>query len=123
VSEQSETFTFDGHAIFEAMGHIKRVGKVRTSELGGTAVFVVESLDPDGQTVTEIFNASALFRLTPVTADVVAAIGASVNPSPVNAYDLPAKARQALRQMERDEWDLERALVAGVGDDEDDIPL
>jgi hypothetical protein len=132
MSEQTG-FTFDGHAIFEAMGHIKRVGKVRTSDLGGNAVFIVESLDPAGETVTEIFNASALFRLTPVTEAVVSTIGKSVNPSPINAYDLPEKARRALLQIEREERDKERSIDAGDSpyrgdqpedsDPFDDLPL
>ncbi len=119
MSDHDQKFTFDGHAIFEAMGHIKRVGKVRTSDLGGGSVFVVESTDSDGQVVTEIFAAAALFRLTPVTADVVAAIAKSVNPAPIGAYDLPARAREALLRMEREERDRNRAIEAGLDADDD----
>jgi hypothetical protein len=114
MSEQDK-FTYDGYAIFEAMGHIKRVGKVRTSDLGGNAVFVVETSDPAGQAVTEIFAASALFRLTPITEAVAGQVSRSVNPSPVNPYDLPERVQRALRVIA--EEDRQRAVAIEAGEE------
>lgn len=113
MSEQSTTFTFDGFAIFEAMGHIKRVGKVRTSDLGGNAVFVVETSDPAGQAVTEIFAASALFRLTPITEAVAEQTSRSVNPSPVSPYDLPERVQRALRVLAQEDRQKAASIEAG----------
>jgi hypothetical protein len=122
VSEQ-QGFTFDGFAIFEAMGHIKRVGKVRTSDLGGSAVFVVETRDPEGQTVTEIFAASALFRLTPVTEGVVHQIAGSVNPAPIDAWDLPVSVRNALQRIRQEARDRSAALPVGDEIVDDTVPF
>lgn len=122
MSEQTNTFTFDGYAIFEAMGHIKRVGKVRTSELGGNAVFVVETSDPEGQTITEIFAASALFRLTPITQAVAEQTAAGVNPAPIDAWDLPARVRRALTMLEQEDRDKAAAIDPGAIRT-DDVPF
>lgn len=111
MSEQK--FEFDGFAIFEAMGHIKRVGKVRTSDLGGNAVFVVETSDPAGQAVTEIFAASALFRLTPITEAAAGQMARSVNPSPVSPYDLPERVQRALRLIAEEDREKAQAIDAG----------
>ena len=120
MNEQGNQFSFDGFAVFEAMGHIKRIGKVRTSDLGGNAVFVVETSDPEGQTVTEIFAASALFRLTPITEAVAAQTARGVNPSPVNPYDLPSRVQRALRLIEQEDRDKARAIEAPAGEDDGD---
>jgi hypothetical protein len=113
MSEQK--FEFDGYAIFEAMGHIKRVGKVRTSDLGGNAVFIVETADPAGQAVTEIFASSALFRLTPITEATAGQMSRSVNPSPISPYDLPERVQRALRVIA--EEDRARAVAIEAGQD------
>jgi hypothetical protein len=112
MSEQDK-FTYDGYAIFEAMGHIKRVGKVRTSELGGNAVFIVETSDPEGQAITEIFAASALFRLTPITEVVSGQMARSVNPSPIAPYDLPNRVQRALRVLAEEDRQQAAAIDAG----------
>lgn len=108
MSEQ-ETFTFDGFAIIEFMGHRKRAGKVSTAEIGGTFVFRVETATPDGEKLTEVYNASSLYCLTPVTEQVATIVARSINPAPITAWDLPAKAREALRRMDEEE----RAIEAG----------
>jgi hypothetical protein len=117
VSEQQETFQFDGFAVIEFMGHRKRAGKVKTAEIGGTAVFQVETKTPDGQTLTEVYNASSLYCLTPCTEAVASIAARSINPSPVSTWDLPERAREALRRMDAE--DRAKAAAIDAGDPEE----
>lgn len=120
MSERNEPFTFDGFAIIEFMGHRKRAGKVRTADLGGTSVFVVETSTPDGQQVVETYNASSLYCLTPVTEAVVAIVAKSINPAPIAAWDLPDRVQRALREVERQDREKAAAIEAGEEEHHDD---
>jgi hypothetical protein len=122
VSDEQQQFTFDGWAIFEAMGHIKRAGKVRVSQLGGNAVFVVRSESAGGETVEEVFAAGSLYRLTPCTQEAARLIAPTCNPSPVELLGVPYRVQQAMRQIEREEQAKAQAIEAGTAPAEDAPP-
>ena len=100
MSEQQETFRFDGWAIIEFMGHRKRAGQVKTADIGGTAVFQVTTHTPDGQPLVEVYAASSLYCLTPVTEDVARNVAGRINPAPISPWDLPTNVREAMRAIE-----------------------
>ena len=100
MSEQQETFRFDGWAIIEFMGHRKRAGQVKTADIGGTAVFQVTTQTPDGQPLVEVYAASSLYCLTPVTEDVARNVAGRINPAPISPWDLPTNVREAMRAIE-----------------------
>lgn len=115
MSEQQETFRFDGWAIFEAFGHRKRAGRVRTTEMGGSAFFVVETPGEGDAFVTEVYAASALYALTPVTEEVARLVARSVNPAPITPYELPREWRAAIARAEQEVRERSAAIEAGDG--------
>lgn len=123
VSNQQETFRFDGWAIIEFMGHRKRAGQVKTADIGGTAVFQVTTQTPDGQPLVEVYAASSLYCLTPVTEDVARNVAERINPAPISAWDLPTNVREAMRAMQA----TSANALPDAGDDDpddfDDCPL
>lgn len=127
MSDTTPPFTFDGFAVFEAMGHVKRAGKVRVSQLGGNAVFVVESESPDGDTIQEVFAAGSLYRLTPCTEEAAKMIGPTCNPSAVELLGVPYRVQVAMARIEREEAEKAAAIEAGESPKEvaeiDDIPF
>lgn len=123
---EKETFQFDGFAVIEFMGHRKRAGQVRTAEIGGTAVFQVTSKTPDGEPITEVYNASSLYCLTPCTEAVAEIAARSINPAPVSTWDLPEDVRDALRQVRSEKAARANAIEAGAGespDEFDEVPF
>lgn len=114
---ERETFTFDGWAIIEFMGHRKRAGKVKTAEIGGTAVFVVES-PTDEETVSEVYAASGLYCLTPVSEDVARIAARSINPRQLTAWSLPPSWRKAIHESEEREFAIDASVRE---DDRDDV--
>lgn len=120
---EREPFSFDGWAIIEFMGHRKRAGKVKTAEIGGTAVFVVESPTQE-EPVSEVYAASSLYCLTPVTEEVARIAARSVNPQPITAWQLPERWRRAIHESEERAFALEAPANSDDDDpDFDDLPL
>lgn len=114
MSEQTTSFSFDGFAIIEFMGHRRRAGKVRTAEIGGNAVFIVESSSSsaEGGKMTEVYAASALYAMTPVSEEVATMAARSINPAPLSEYDLPAEWRTAVTKMKSEQRECARAIAA-----------
>lgn len=113
MSEHSESFTFDGWADIQFMGHRRLIGKVRTDQIGGTAIFVVETPNDTDGFDTEIYAASALYALRPISEQIARAIAKRINPAPVNPYELPDDWRKAIQSVEQEKRDRARAIEAG----------
>lgn len=114
MSEQATSFSFDGFAIIEFMGHRRRAGKVRTAEIGGNAVFIVESTSSsaEGGKMTEVYAASALYAMTPVSEEVATMAARSINPAPLSEYDLPDEWRVAVAKLKTEKQERARAIAA-----------
>lgn len=105
-------FSFDGWADIQFMGHVRRVGKVRTSEIGGTAIFVVETPAIGGGFDQRIFAASALYSLQPLSEEIARALAGEINPAPVNPYELPNEWRIAIQEAEKTRREQAMAIEA-----------
>lgn len=99
----SEKTAFTGWAIVEVMGHHTYAGQVSEQTVGGTAfvrVDVPELSSVDGQVVpafSKLFNASAIYAITPVSEMVARLRAHSLRASPVSVWDLPEAVREKLR--------------------------
>lgn len=121
---ETTTFQFDGWAVIEFLGHRKRAGKVRTAEIGGTAVFIVETPAEDQESgfVAEVYAASSLYCLTPCSEQVARISARHINPEPISRYDLPDPVRQALAAAEHEEW-IKRRAIDAPDEDDDGVPF
>ena len=112
MSEQSASFQFDGWADIQFMGHRRRIAKVRTDQIGGTAIFVVDAPNEAGGFDTEVYAASALYAFRPLSEEIARAMAPQINPQPVNAYELPDDWRVAIATAERTKQERARAIAA-----------
>lgn len=79
---------FEQWAIVELMGHVKIAGLVTEEERFGTKLGRVDI--PNGDTfVTQYFNGSSLYRLTPTTEEIARSVAKSNQPAPVFRWELP----------------------------------
>ena len=112
MSEQTTSFQFDGWADIQFMGHRRRIAKVRTDQIGGTAIFVVDAPNDAGGFDTEVYAASALYAFRPLSEDLARAMAPKINPQPVSAYELPDDWRDAIATAEKQQRDQARAIAA-----------
>lgn len=75
-------------AIVELMGHVRIAGLVTEEERFGAKLGRVDIPTADGF-VTQYFNGSSLYRLTPTTEEIARAVAASNQPTPVHRWELP----------------------------------
>lgn len=120
MSEQGTGFSYDGWADIQFMGHRRLVGRVRTDQIGGTAIFVVEVPNDAGAFDTEIYAASALYAFKPMSEELARAIAGRVNPAPINPYELPDDWCAAISAIEREKRDKARAIEAASREEDDD---
>lgn len=98
-------------AIVEIMGHRRLIGYLAEQEIGGTAMLRIDVLaDPP---VTQIYSATAVFCITPVTEDTARRAATLNRVAPVSPWELPAP--PAPRPGPRDYLD-------GREDDDEDEP-
>lgn len=70
------------------MGHVKIAGHVTEVEIFGSKLGRVDI--PNGDTfVTQYFNGSSLYRLTPTTEEIARSVAKSNQPEPVFRWELP----------------------------------
>lgn len=92
----SEPTDFEGWAILEIMGHRKLGGYVRPATVAGAAMLRVDVPEPTATdatgpwAATQYYSPTALFCLTPVTADVAIRFAATCRPEPVARWEMPA---------------------------------
>ena len=108
---------FKQWAIVELMGHVRMAGLVTEEERFGVKLGRIEI--PNGEnSVTQYFNGSSLYRLTPTTEEVARAAAASNQPEPVHRWEIkqlsPAPVIEAEFPFDREFDD---------GDDEDEKPF
>ena len=82
---------FQEWAIVELMGHRKIAGKVTEEQIGGTAFLRVDMFnqDDDDPILTQFYQPSALYCLTPTSERIARALGESFLPVPVSRFDFP----------------------------------
>ncbi|MGH9767208.1 MAG: hypothetical protein ACREAB_07215 [Blastocatellia bacterium] len=79
---------FKEWCIVELLGHVRIAGLVTEVELFGSKQGRIDI--PNGDTfVTQYFNGSSLYRLTPTTEEIARAVAASNQPEPVHRWELP----------------------------------
>ena len=76
-------------AIVELMGHVKMAGILTEEERFGAKMGRIDIPQPDGSFVTQYFNGSSVYRITPCTED----LGRKVTPhehKPVHPWTMKA---------------------------------
>lgn len=83
---------FEGWAIVELMGHLRRAGRVSEVEQFGTKLLRIDVPVGPEEFVTEFYGGSSIYRLRPSAEDVARAVAEQIGDprpvSPVN-YRLP----------------------------------
>lgn len=74
--------------ILELMGHVRIAGRITEEERFGGKLGRID-IPQDDKFVTQYFNASSIYRLTPCTEDVARAVAGHCSPQPVYSYELP----------------------------------
>jgi hypothetical protein len=109
---------FEQWAIVELMGHVKIAGLVTEEEHFGAKLGRIDIPSGDGF-VTQFFNGSSLYRLTPTTEEIARGVAAANQPTPVHRWELPEQKQLSAPVVEaeypddddddsEDEDDLER---------------
>lgn len=82
---------FVGWAVLELFGHRRLAGLVSEQEVAGAA-FVRIDVPGSGESVlmTQFYNPTAVYSLTPVTEEIAKSVAASHQPRPVQQWELPA---------------------------------
>ena len=87
MSDAAQLPKFKEWCIVELLGHVRIAGLVTEVELFGSKLGRVDI--PSGDTfVTQYFNGSSLYRLTPTTEEIARAVAASNQPEPVHRWEL-----------------------------------
>lgn len=108
---------YEGPAIVEIMGHQRLAGSVREVVIGGAPMLRVDVPQiGDVAAFTQYLGGGALFRLTPVSEDLMRRIAVSIDARPVSAWDL-RDAQTAFSGRYCGQQRLEH-----LGDDKDDEP-
>ena len=86
---------FGTWAILELMGHVKLAGFITEEELFGGKMGRIDIPVENDKNITQYFGGHTVYRLTPVTEQVVRAFAARNQPRPVYVYELqlPALAK------------------------------
>jgi len=105
----------EGWAILELMGHRRLGGWVSEATVAGAAFVRIDLPDPEDPeqvAATQFYSPSAVYAITPTTAEIARAIAAHA-PRPVSRWDLRALASPAASDRDPDDHD----------DDFDDRPF
>ena len=86
MSEQTPGLT--GWCIVELMGHIRLAGYVTEEEHFGAKIGRVDIPGPKGETVTQFFGGSSIYRITPTTEAIARRVAMHDSPAPVGRWDL-----------------------------------
>lgn len=101
------TFSFEGWAILELMGHRKLAGLISTVTMGPQVLIQVNVYKGDAELphLTQYYNPSSLYCLTPTTEPM--ARGFTGNPQPVALWEIkmPALAAKNEEVFEEDDDD------------------
>src|SRR5690606_22469137 len=73
--------------ILELMGHVRLAGRITEEERFGGKMGRIDIPSGEGF-VTQFFNASSIYRLTPTTEEIARGIAKSSQPEPVSQWDL-----------------------------------
>ena len=88
MSDTAQLPKFKEWCIVELLGHVRIAGLVTEVELFGSKQGRVDIPNGDGF-VTQYFNGSSLYRLTPTTEEIARAVAARNQPEPVHRWELP----------------------------------
>lgn len=80
---------WEGWAILELMGHRRLGGYVREVTLFGAAMCRIDVPGDDGKDTTQVYAPSAIYCVTPTTEEIARALARTVQPSPVQRWELP----------------------------------
>lgn len=119
----TEAKTFEGWAIVEIMGHQTYAGRVSEQIVGGSPfvrVDVPEIPERKLQAFTKLFGGSSIYCITPVSEEVARLRAASICKQPVDVYDLPIEAREAIYAARQKGPALEHKQEVGGESENDD---
>lgn len=116
---------FDQHCIVELFGHQRYAGRVRQAEWPPGFARLEIPATPGHEAVTQLLSPQSIYRLTPTTEAIAAAVAAQCRPEPVHRWMLPAPERddEAQRAWAQDGMDVAADPDPDYGkdlDDEDD---
>jgi hypothetical protein len=83
---------FENWAILELMGHRRMGGYVQEISLFGVSLLRIDIPTDEGEQVTQLYGAQAIYCLTPCSEEAARAVAARQQPQPVHIYELPAPA-------------------------------
>lgn len=75
--------------ILELMGHRRLAGFLTEQEIAGRGFLRLEI--PAEQPVTQLYNPSSVYCITPTTQAIATAVARTCRPAPVQQWELPAR--------------------------------
>jgi len=83
-----EQSVFAEWVILELMGHRRLAGFLTEQEIAGRGFLRLEI--PADPPVTQLYNPTSVYAITPTTRDIATAVAQSSRPAPVQRWELPA---------------------------------
>lgn len=74
--------------ILELMGHRRLAGFLTEQEIAGRGFLRLEI--PAEQPVTQLYNPTSVYAITPTTREIATAVAQTSQPAPVQRWELPA---------------------------------
>jgi len=90
MSEEAKSPILDVWGIVELMGHVRLAGRVTEEIHFGHALGRIDIPQPDGTFSTMFFGGGSIYRLTPTTEEIARAVAATIQPAPVQRWQLQA---------------------------------
>jgi hypothetical protein len=89
-TEQLEQFTYDGWAVVEVFGHRRFGAKVKPQSVGAGVFLRCDIPRRDGGAVTQFYNPTSVFSLTPCGEREAHAVAYANEPEPVSRWEMKA---------------------------------
>lgn len=84
----SESSPLAEWGILELMGHVRIAGYITEEEHFGAKVGRIDIPGPNGETVTQFFGGSSIYRLTPCSEEIARAVARTGSHAPVSRWEL-----------------------------------
>jgi hypothetical protein len=97
---------YEGWAVVELMGHLRRAGRISEVEQFGTKLLRLDVPVGPEEFVTEFYGGASIYRLRPAAEDVVRAVAEQIgDPRPVMpvSYRLPPPAAPSDSHLDEDD--------------------
>lgn len=110
--------TFGEWCIVELFGHQRYAGYVRQADWPPGFARLEIPATPGHEAVTQLLSPQSIYRLTPTTEAIAAAVAAKCRPEPVHRWELPAPDRDDYYEGKDDGADPDPDYGKDLDDDE-----